>query len=86
MIKTSNINIVIVLENIRSVYNVGSIFRTLDGFGVYNVALVGVTPGPLGRFSEHRKDFAKVSLGAEKNIKYTHFEDINEVIHKYKGL
>ncbi len=58
----------LILHNIRSVHNVGSIFRTADGAGVSHIILSGYTPGPLDRFNLPRKDFAKVSLGAEHTI------------------
>jgi 23S rRNA (guanosine2251-2'-O)-methyltransferase len=47
---------------------VGSIFRTADAAGVTKIILSGYTPAPLDRFNLPRKDFAKVSLGAEKTI------------------
>jgi 23S rRNA (guanosine2251-2'-O)-methyltransferase len=59
---------VVVLHNVRSVHNVGSIFRTADGAGVEKVYLCGITPTPFDRFKEVRLDFAKVALGAEKYI------------------
>lgn len=58
----------LILHNIRSVHNVGSIFRTADGAGISHIILSGYTPGPLDRFNLPRKDFAKVSLGAEHTI------------------
>src|SRR5262245_53819812 len=58
------------LQDIRSVYNVGSIFRTADAAGVSKIFLVGVTPAPIDRFGRERKDLAKVALGAEKNIEW----------------
>ena len=59
---------VLILHNIRSVYNVGSIFRTAEAAGVSKIILSGYTPTPVDRFHLPRKDFAKVSLGAEKTI------------------
>jgi 23S rRNA (guanosine2251-2'-O)-methyltransferase len=58
----------LILHNIRSIHNVGSIFRTADGAGVSKIILSGYTPAPIDRFNLPRKDFAKVSLGAEKTI------------------
>ena len=58
----------LILHNIRSVHNVGSIFRTADAAGISKILLSGYTPAPLDRFNLPRKDFAKVSLGAEKTI------------------
>ena len=62
---------ILVLDNIRSVANVGSIFRTADCLGVLNIILVGTTPTPIDRFGRKRKDFIKVSLGAEEFIKWS---------------
>lgn len=55
----------LILHNIRSVHNVGSIFRTADAAGVSKIFLTGYTPTPIDRFNRPRKDFIKVSLGAE---------------------
>jgi tRNA G18 (ribose-2'-O)-methylase SpoU len=75
----------LVLENIRSVENVGSIFRTADAAGVSKIFLVGYTPAPTDRFGRARKDFAKVSLGAEKNIAWEAKEDILSLISQLKA-
>jgi len=58
----------VVLHNIRSVYNVGSIFRTADAAGAEKIYLCGITPAPHDRLGNLRKDFAKVALGAEKCV------------------
>lgn len=58
----------ILLHNIRSVYNVGAIFRTADALGISKIYLSGYTPTPLDRFGVSRKDFAKSALGAEKSV------------------
>src|ERR1700735_2788358 len=60
--------IVVVLDNIRSVHNVGSIFRPADAAGALKIYCCGITPGPLDRFKNVRADFAKVALGAEKSV------------------
>lgn len=77
---------VLVLENIRSVENVGSIFRTADGFGVSKIILVGTTPAPFDRFGRKRKDFAKVSLGAENSMdwEYVKAQDLGFTIQDLK--
>lgn len=59
-----------ILQNIRSLYNVGSIFRTADAVGIKKIYLCGITPTPLDRFGNKRKDLAKVALGAEDYIKW----------------
>ena len=51
-----------ILDNIRSIYNVGSIFRTSDGFGVTELLLCGITPTPAN------PRFSKTSLGAENSV------------------
>ena len=59
--------IVVVLDNIRSTHNVGSIFRTSDGAGVRKIYLCGYTPTPE---EKNLKKIAKVSLGAEKTVSW----------------
>lgn len=75
---------IIVLDNIRSVYNVGSIFRTADALGVDKIYLCGTTPAPIDRFGRARKDLAKVALGAEKNIEWEYFASTESVLEKIK--
>jgi len=62
------------LENIRSVYNVGSIFRTADGFGASKIYLTGYTACP------PREDLTKTALGSEKVVPWIQFEDSLEAI------
>jgi tRNA G18 (ribose-2'-O)-methylase SpoU len=57
------------LDNVRSVRNVGSIFRTADGAGVEHLHLAGFTPTP-----EHAQ-MSKTSLGAEKSVAWTQHVD-----------
>ncbi len=59
---------VVILQNIRSLHNVGSIFRTADAVGVEKLYLCGITPAPLDRFREVPQQLAKVALGAEKTV------------------
>jgi tRNA G18 (ribose-2'-O)-methylase SpoU len=63
-----------VLDNLRSVYNVGSIFRTANAVGIEKIYLCGTTPTPIDKKSERRKDFAKVALGAEDTVSWEYFE------------
>lgn len=58
----------VILHNIRSAHNVGSIFRTADGAGVARIFLSGYTPTPIDRFGREQKQIAKVALGAEKHM------------------
>jgi tRNA G18 (ribose-2'-O)-methylase SpoU len=77
-------NTYVILDNIRSVHNVGSIFRTCDAAAVSKLYLCGVTPTPVDRFGRNRKDLAKVALGAEKSVAWEHVEDIQTIIKKLK--
>jgi tRNA G18 (ribose-2'-O)-methylase SpoU len=60
------IKIKVVLDNIRSLYNVGSIFRTSDGFGVDELLLCGITSTP------QNPRFSKTSLGAEEHVRWSY--------------
>jgi len=75
---------VIILDNIRSTYNVGSIFRTADGVGVEKIYLYGITPAPLDRFEKIRQNIAKVSLGAEKTVPWEKIGSASRLIDKLK--
>lgn len=76
--------IYLILHNIRSVHNVGSIFRTADAAGVAKIFLTGYTPTPLDRFKRPRKDFVKVSLGAEQTVSWEKVVSIERVITMLK--
>lgn len=62
----------------------GSIFRTADGAGVLKIILSGYTPAPVDRFNLPRKDFAKVSLGAEKTVSWEQTKTIAAAIKTLK--
>ncbi len=79
-----NIECTLVLHDIRSVHNVGSIFRTADAAGIANIYLTGYTPSPVDRFGRARRDFAKVSLGAEKGIAWKQCADPIEAVIRLK--
>ncbi len=63
---------VVVLDSIRSVHNVGSIFRTSDALGITKIFLCGITPTPIDRFGRDREDLHKAALGAEKTVAWEH--------------
>ena len=58
----------ILVENVRSVHNVGSIFRTADGFGANKIYLSGYTACP------PREDLSKTALGAENAVPWVHYD------------
>ncbi len=64
-----------VLDNLRSVHNVGSIFRTCNAVGIEKIYLCGTTPTPVDKKGEKRKDFSKVALGAEDTVAWEYKED-----------
>lgn len=76
--------IVLILHNIRSVINVGAIFRTADAAGVSKIYITGYTPTPLDRFGNKRRDFHKTALGAEEFIEWEHTKTIGPVLKKLK--
>ena len=76
--------VVLILDNIRSVFNVGSIFRTADCAGASKIYLVGVTPDPVDRFGRENEAMAKVALGAEKNIAWEHIKELSSLLKKLK--
>lgn len=69
---------VIMLENIRSLNNVGAIFRTADGAGFDRVALIGYTPTP------PREEISKTALGAEDFVPWEYFVNTKDAIEHYK--
>src|SRR4051812_37571816 len=74
----------VILHNIRSVHKVGSIFRTADGAGVSKIILTGYSPLPIDQNGQPRKDFAKVSLGAEKMVPWTQLKTAADAIKQLK--
>lgn len=75
---------VLILENLRSIENTASIFRTAEGLGVTKIILVGTTPAPLDRFGRKRVDFAKVSLGSEDMVPWEYRKDIEGSLEELK--
>jgi 23S rRNA (guanosine2251-2'-O)-methyltransferase len=71
---------ILILENIRSVHNVGAIFRTADAVGINKIVLVGITPAPIDRFGRARADLAKAALGAEKTVLWQAVATIAEAV------
>ena len=72
--------VVVVLDNVRSMHNVGSIFRTGDGFSIEKVILCGITARP-----PHR-EIEKTALGATQSVDWVHFEDTNVAISSLRNL
>jgi len=78
MIKKDGCEIIGILVNIRSLYNVGSIFRTSDACGIKKLYLIGFTPTP-----EHPK-LHKTALGAEKKVAWEKVRTASKIIRQLK--
>ncbi len=85
MVYGVDMNTYVVLPDIRSVHNVGSIFRTSDAAGVSRVFLTGHTPAPIDRFGRARADIAKVALGAEKTVPWEYVADTKTLIQRLRA-
>ena len=68
----------VVLDSIRSLHNVGAIFRTADGAGIEKIWLCGITGYP------PQGDIAKTALGAEQSVPWEYAQDIMEVVRQHK--
>ncbi|MDR6921288.1 MULTISPECIES: RNA methyltransferase [Chryseobacterium] len=77
--KVKKIPLVIILDNIRSMHNVGAAFRTADAFLIEKIILCGITPQP-----PHR-EIHKAALGATESVDWGHESDINTAISDYKA-
>ncbi len=73
---SSKIPVVAVLENVRSAYNVGSVFRTADAFLIEAVYLTGYTAKP------PHKEIKKTALGAEETVHWKHFPAASQAIQE----
>jgi 23S rRNA (guanosine2251-2'-O)-methyltransferase len=71
--------IVIVLDNVRSMNNVGSVFRTADGFALEAIYLCGFTPQP-----PHR-DIQKTALGATETVQWHHVQNTLDAVHNLRN-
>ena len=69
----------VILDNVRSLHNVGSIFRTSDAAGVEKIYLCGITGKP------PRAEIHKSALGADKSVDWEYYKNSIEVIHRLKA-
>ena len=70
--------VIVVLDNVRSLHNVGSAFRTSDGFAIEAIYLCGITAQP-----PHR-EIEKTALGATQSIHWEYFENVSDAVKKLK--
>lgn len=73
---------VVLIDNVRSAHNVGSLFRTCDGAGVSHIILCGYTPAPVDRFGRERAEIVKTSLGASSMIVWEQAETLEATLSK----
>ena len=78
-LKEERLPFVVVLNNIRSLYNVGSIFRTADGAGIEKIWICGITGHP------PKNQISKTALGAEEQVEWEYREDIYSVLGELKA-
>lgn len=71
---------ILILHDIRSAQNVGSLFRTADAAGIDTIYLSSITPQPLDRFGRYRSDIAKTALGAEQTMQWKSYGDIQVLL------
>jgi tRNA G18 (ribose-2'-O)-methylase SpoU len=74
------IPVIVVLENIRSAYNVGSVFRTADAFLIEAIYIIGYSAKP------PHKEIKKTALGAEETVNWKYFKKTEEAIEELRSL
>lgn len=77
-LKTEKIPVILVLDNIRSLHNIGSIFRTADSFCFEAIYLCGITACP------PHKDIQKTALGATETVRWKYFSGSGEAVDELK--
>jgi len=70
--------VVVLLHNVRSLHNVGAVFRNADAFGIRKIILSGVTPAP------PRSEISKTAIGAEKYVEWESYSNPEAVLHEIK--
>ncbi len=76
--QTTKIPLVVVLDNVRSLHNVGSVFRTSDAFLVEKICLCGITSTP------PQPEIHKTALGAEFSMDWQYYENTQDAVLEYK--
>jgi len=77
--KAKKLSVVVVLDNVRSLHNIGSVFRTCDAFLIKKIYLCGITATP------PHKDIHKTALGATESVDWEYFEDTMDAIEIIKS-
>lgn len=77
--QTEKIPLIVVLDNVRSMHNVGAVFRTADAFIIERIVLCGITPQP-----PHR-EIHKAALGATESVDWIYEKNISEALQNLKN-
>lgn len=77
--QSEKVPVIVVLENIRSAYNVGSVFRTSDAFLIEAIYITGYSARP------PHKEIKKTALGAEDTVSWKHFASAKEAIEDLRS-
>ncbi len=77
-------NTILILPDIRSAQNVGSLFRTADACGIEMIYIVGITPAPTDQFGRANSAIAKTALGAEQTIPWQKVATLAPLLAKLK--
>jgi len=77
--KTTKIPLIVILDNIRSLNNIGSVFRTSDAFLIEKIYLCGITAQP------PHKEIHKTALGATESVAWEYVEDTLTLVEKLKA-
>ncbi len=75
---------ILIIHDVRSVVNVGAMFRTADAVGIDKIYLTGYTPAPVDRFGRKRGDLAKSALGAEEYVPWESKKSLPALIRNLK--
>lgn len=75
---SAKVSVVVILDNIRSAINVGSVFRSSDAFAIERLILVGFTATPPSR------EITKTAIGATSSVDWTHVDDITDTLLQLK--
>jgi 23S rRNA (guanosine2251-2'-O)-methyltransferase len=77
--ESEKLPLVVVLDNVRSMHNIGSIFRTADGFAIEQIYLCGITAQP-----PHR-EIEKTALGATQSVNWKHFATTLDAVESLRN-
>lgn len=77
--KVEKLPVIVVLDNVRSLHNVGSVFRSSDAFRVESIYLCGITAVP------PQPEIHKTALGAEETVEWKYFKHTQDAVHELKN-